>query len=376
VGCIPSKALLHASRVINETEEMARHGVDFGKPAIDLKKLGGWKDKVVGQLTGGLASMAKQRKVQVVTGKGTFAGPNRIEVETGDGKKTVDFKHAVIAAGSEAVKIPDFPHDDPRVFTSTGALRLEDIPKRLLVIGGGIIGLEMATVYDSLGSKVTVVELMDGLIPGCDRDLVKPLEKIIKPRYENIFTSTKVTGIKAQKSGLKVSFEGNKAPESDTFDKVLVAVVRKPNGIQIAADNVCAEVDERGFIAVDKQQRTNVPHIFAIGDIVVQPMLAHKATHEGKVAAECIAGEKSAFDARVIPSVAYTDPEVAWVGVTEEQAKREGIDYEKASFPWAANGRALSLGADDGITKLLFDARTVPLIGGAIVGPHSGHLLS
>jgi dihydrolipoamide dehydrogenase len=376
VGCIPSKALLHSALIVNEAAEMANHGISFGKPQIDNKKLAGWKESVVNRLTGGLASMAKQRNVQVVQGVGKFISPNHIEVETPDGKKVIQFENAIIAAGSRPTKIPSFPHDDPRMMDSTGALLLEDIPKRMLVIGGGIIGLEMAMVYDSLGSKITIVELMDGLIPGCDRDLVKPLERIIGKRYENIYTSTKVTKIEAGKKGIKVFFEGKDAPESDTFDRVLVAVGRVPNGKLIGAENAGVQVDERGFIPVDKQQRTNVPHIFAIGDIVGQPMLAHKATHEGKVAAEVIAGMKSFFDARTIPSVAYTDPEVAWMGLTETQAKKDGIEYEKASFPWAASGRALSLGRGEGLTKLLVDKNTHRILGAGIVGPNAGELIA
>ncbi|HEX7026721.1 MAG TPA: dihydrolipoyl dehydrogenase [Gammaproteobacteria bacterium] len=376
VGCIPSKALLHSALIINEAADMANHGISFGKPQIDNKKLAGWKESVVNRLTGGLASMAKQRNVQVVQGVGRFISANHIEVETPNGKKVIQFENAIIAAGSRPTKIPSFPHDDPRMMDSTDALLLEEIPKRMLVIGGGIIGLEMAMVYDSLGSKITIVELMDGLIPGCDRDLVKPLEKIISKRYENIFTGTKVTRIEAGKKGIKVYFEGKDAPESDTFDRVLVAVGRAPNGKLIGAENAGVQVDERGFIPVDKQQRTNVPHIFAIGDIVGQPMLAHKATHEGKVAAEVIAGMKSFFDARTIPSVAYTDPEVAWMGLTETQAKKDGIEYEKASFPWAASGRALSLGRGEGLTKLLVDKNTHRILGAGIVGPNAGELIA
>lgn len=376
VGCIPSKALLHSALIINEAADMADHGISFGKPQIDTRKLAGWKESVVNRLTGGLAGMAKQRNVQVVQGTGRFISPNHIEVETPDSKKVVQFENAIIAAGSRPTKIPSFPHDDPRMMDSTDALLLEDIPKRMLVIGGGIIGLEMAMVYDSLGSKITIVELMDGLIPGCDRDLVKPLEKTIGKRYENIFTGTKVTKIEPQKQGIKVYFEGKGAPESDTFDKVLVAVGRVPNGKLIGAENAGVHVDERGFIPVDKQQRTNVPHIFAIGDIISQPMLAHKATHEGKVAAEVIAGMKSFFDARTIPAVAYTDPEVAWMGLTETQAKNDGIEYEKASFPWAASGRALSLGRGEGLTKLLVDKNTHRVLGAGIVGPNAGELIA
>ncbi len=376
VGCIPSKALLHSALIINEAAEMAKHGIKFGQPEIELKKLAGWKNDVVGKLTGGLAGMAKQRKVTTVTGTGKFISGNQIEVNTGDGQKTIQFEHAIIAAGSQPTKIPAFPNDDPRLMDSTGALMLEEIPKRMLVIGGGIIGLEMAMVYHALGTKITIVELMDGLIPGCDRDLVKPLEKIIKPRYENIFLKTKVAKIEAQKKGLKVFFEGDSAPAPDTFDRVLVAVGRVPNGKNIGAENAGIQIDERGFIPVDNQQRTNVSNIFAIGDIVGQPMLAHKATHEGKVAAEVIAGMKTFFDARTIPSVAYTDPEVAWMGLTETEAKKQNIDYEKAAFPWAASGRSLSLGRSEGITKLLFDKNTNRILGAGIVGPNAGELIA
>jgi dihydrolipoamide dehydrogenase len=376
VGCIPSKALLHSALIVKEAETMAEHGITFGKPQIDLKKLAGWKDSVIQKLTGGLASMAKQRKVQIVQGVGKFISPNQIEVDGADGKKIVQFENAIIAAGSQPTKIPSFPHDDPRVMDSTGALLLEEAPKRMLVVGGGIIGLEMAMVYDALGTKITIVELMDGLIPGCDRDLVKPLEKIIGKRYEKIYVSTKVTKMEAQKQGIKVSFEGKDAPASDTFDRVLVAVGRVPNGKNIGADKAGVTVNERGFLPVDKQLRTNVPHIFAIGDIVGQPMLAHKASHEGKIAAEVIAGHKAFFDARTIPSVAYTDPEVAWMGLTETQAKQDGIEYEKASFPWAASGRALSIGRSEGLTKLLLDPKSRRILGAGIVGPNAGELIA
>jgi len=342
VGCIPSKALLHTAQIITEAEEMSAHGVTFGKPKIDIKKLAGFKNKVIGQLTGGLAGLAKQRGVQIVHGYGKFTSPKTIVVDGKDGTKTISFDDAIIAAGSSVMQIPGLPYDDPRLMDSTGALELEDIPKRLLVIGGGIIGLEMATVYDALGSKVSIVELSPGLIPGCDRDLVRPLEKRVKKRYENIWLNAKVTGIKVQKSGLKVSFEGDKAPASDTFDRVLLAVGRSPNGKLIDAEKAGVNVDERGFITVDKQQKTNVANIYAIGDVVGQPMLAHKATHEAKVAAEVISGMKSFFDAKTIPSVAYTDPEISWMGKTEDQCKAEGIDYKKGVFPWAASGRSLS----------------------------------
>jgi dihydrolipoamide dehydrogenase len=377
VGCIPSKALLHAARVIAETKEMAEHGLAFGEPTVDLDKLRGWKEKVVGRLTGGLAGLAKQRKVKVVTGLGAFASPNHLEVTADDGSRTVvGFEQAIIACGSEAVTLPFIPHDDERVIDSTGALELATVPERLLVVGGGIIGLEMATVYAELGAKVTIVELLDQLIPGADKDLVAPLSKRISKRYEAIYLTTKVTGVDAEADGLRVHFEGAKAPETATFDQVLVAVGRSPNGRVIGAERAGVIVDERGFIGVDKQQRTNVPHIFAIGDVVGQPMLAHKAAHEGHVAAEVAAGKASYFDVRGIPSVAYTDPEVAWVGVTENQAKAAGVKYGKGVFPWAASGRSLSLGRDEGMTKLLFDEATHRLIGAAAVGPNAGELVA
>jgi dihydrolipoamide dehydrogenase len=376
VGCIPSKALLHAAKVIAEVKEMREHGVEFGAPSIDLEKLDGWKNNIVNRLTGGLAGLAKQRRVTVVQGRGTFTAPHQMAVESADENITVSFDQAIIAAGSQAAQIPGFPNDDARLIDSTDALVLSEIPKRLLVIGGGIIGLEMATVYYELGSSVTVVELMDSLMPGVDKDIVRPLHKRIAKQYENIFLSTKVTDIKSQKDGLMVSYEGTKAPVSELFDRVLVAVGRSPNGKVISADNAGVQVDERGFIAVDKQQRTNVPHIFAIGDIVGDPMLAHKATHEGKVAAEVAAGMKSAFDAQVIPSVAYTDPEVAWIGTTESEAKEKKLNYGKGVFPWAASGRALGLGRDEGMTKLLFDEDSGRLIGAGIVGPNAGDLIA
>jgi dihydrolipoamide dehydrogenase len=376
VGCIPSKALLHAAKVISEAEEMGHCGISFGKPTIDIGALRGWKDSVVGKLTGGLKGLAKGRKVTVVQGLGSFTGPNTLRVEGEGGSQTVSFDQAVIAAGSEPVTLPFIPHDDPRVIDSTGALELEDIPKRLLVIGGGIIGLEMATVYEALGSKITVVELMDQIIPGADKDLVRPLHKRIEPRYEAIHLGAKVTKVEAMDNGLKVSIEGPKGAFDDVFDKVLVAVGRRPNGKRIGAEAAGVAVDERGFIAVDDQMRTNVPHIFAIGDVVGQPMLAHKAVHEGKVAAEVAAGHKRHFDARVIPSVAYTDPEVAWVGLTETEAKAKGIKVEKGVFPWAASGRSLSIGRDEGLTKLLFDPETHRVVGGGIVGPSAGDLIA
>jgi dihydrolipoamide dehydrogenase len=376
VGCIPSKALLHAAKVIAEAREMAEHGLSFGKPEIDLDKLADWKDGVVGRLTGGLAGLAKQRKVQVVQGGGAFTSANQLAVDTGSGSTTVGFEQAIIATGSEAIFLPFIPKDDPRVMDSTGALELDDVPKRLLVLGGGIIGLEMATVYHELGAKVTVVELMDQLIPGADPDIVRPLHKRIEKLYENVFLATKVTNVEARENGLEVTFAGGKAPEKDSFDKILVAVGRRPNGKAIGAEAAGVEVDEQGFIPVDRQQRTNVHHIFAIGDVVGQPMLAHKATHEGKVAAEVAAGRNSFFDVKCIPAVAYTDPEVAWAGVTELEAKRSGINYGKGSFPWAASGRALGIARPEGLTKLLFDEATERLIGAGIVGPNAGDLIA
>ncbi len=374
VGCIPSKALLHAAKVIEDAEEMESAGIKFGKPQLEVSKLRDWKNKVVTRLTGGLATMAKQRKVEVIHGTGKFVSPHEIEVAGEGAPRKVTFANCIIAAGSESVRLPGLP-EDPRIIDSTGALEL-DLPKRLLVVGGGIIGLEMATVYAALGVKVSVVELTDGLMPGCDRDLVRPLEKRISKRYERILVKTKVTKIESQKDGLLVHFEGEKAPEPQLFDKVLIAVGRSPNGKRIAAEAAGVLVNDRGFIPVDPQMRTNVSHIFAIGDVAGQPMLAHKATHEGKLAAEVAHGEKRAFDARVIPSVAYTDPEVAWVGVTETDAKAKGIAYEKANFPWAASGRSLSLGRDEGLTKLLFDPETHRVIGGGIVGPNAGDLIA
>jgi len=376
VGCIPSKALLHTAQIINEADEMGGHGIKFGKPEINLKELAGWKDSVVKQLTGGLQGLAKQRKVSIVHGEGSFTSPNTLQVEGEDGSKTISFDNCIIAAGSRVTKIPVFPHDDPRMMDSTDALELEDVPERLLVIGGGIIGMEMATVYDALGSKITVVEMQDSLIPGADKDIVKPLLKRVQDKYENIFLSTKVASIEPQKKGLKVKFEGKDAPEEDTFDKILVAVGRTPNGKLINAEAAGVSVDDWGFIATDGQMRTNVPHIFAIGDIVGQPMLAHKATHEGKVAAEVIAGQKSVFEPMTIPSVAYTDPEVAWMGISEDEAKKQGIDYVKGAFPWAASGRSLSLGRDEGLTKALFEKETGRLLGAGIVGPNAGELIA
>ena len=377
VGCIPSKALLHAARVIAEAKEMSDRGIVFGPPTIDAGKLAAWKESVVGRLTKGLTSLAKQRKIEVIQGVGSFVSPNELSVATNNGGSiSVVFEKAIIAAGSEPVQIPGWPHDDSRVINSTGALQLSAIPSRLLVIGGGIIGLEIATVYHELGSRVTVVELLDSLIPGADKDIIKPLHKRIEKQYENIFLGTKVTSMAASNDGIRVTLEGKNAPGEDTFHRVLVAVGRRPNGKRIGAENAGVHVDERGFIPVDKQMRTNIPHIFAIGDIVGQPMLAHKAVHEGKVAAEVAAGLNSAFDARVVPSVAYTDPEVAWVGVTEPEAKQQKLKYGKGLFPWAASGRSLSLGRDEGLTKLIFDEATGRIIGAGLVGPNAGDLIA
>lgn len=377
VGCIPSKALLHAAKVITEAEEMSHFGIKMAAPQIDINALRGWKESIIKKLTGGLTGLAKARKVQVVQGKGAFSSPNTITVETAEGNKTIAFKNAIIAAGSSVARIPGFPYDDPRLVDSTGALELRQIPKRMLVIGGGIIGLEMACVYDALGSKVTVVEFADGLITAADRDMVKPLHKRIEKRYEAIYLKTKVTRIEARANGLLAVFEGEQAPvEPQLYDMVLLAVGRRPNGKDIAAEKAGVVVNDRGFIPVDKQQKTNVPHIYAIGDISSDPMLAHKATNEAKIAAEVIAGHKVAFDAMTIPSVAYTDPEIAWMGVTETEAKAKGIPFEKASFPWAASGRALAMGRDDGITKLLWDPTTKRIIGAGIVGINAGELLA
>jgi len=376
VGCIPSKALLHAARVIDEAAHTADIGITFGAPKIELDKLRAYKDKVVAQMNGGLAGMSKQRKVTVVTGVGAFVSPHEIEVDTKDGKKLVRFKNAIIAAGSQAVKLPGFPWDDPRMMDSTDALLLADMPKKLLVVGGGIIGLEMASVYSALGSEVTVVELMDQLMPGADPDLVRPLQQRLAKRYAGIHLKVKVAKIEAEKKGLKATFEGEKAPEPQYYDRVLVAIGRTPNGGKIGADKAGVAVTDRGFIPVDRQMRTNVPHIFAIGDLVGQPMLAHKATHEAKVAAEVAAGEKSEFVARVIPSVAYTDPEIAWVGLTETEAKKQGIQYGVGKFPHAASGRAVGIGRTEGFTKLLFDEATHRVIGAGIVAPNAGDLIA
>ncbi len=372
VGCIPSKALLHAAKVIDDARAMAEHGVDFGQPSIDAEKLRDWKNQVVGRLTGGLSQLVKQRKVRVLTATAQFAGPNLLVLDNGE---TVAFDHCIIAAGSEPAMLPGLP-DDPRIIDSTGALELHPLPRRLLVVGGGIIGLEMACVYAALGTDVSVVELTDGLMPGTDPDLIRPFLKVVKQRYEAIMTGTRVTGMRATTPGIEVSFEGDDAPSVGVYDRVLVAIGRRANGDKLAAEKAGVRVDERGVIAVDKQMRTNVPHIFAIGDLAGGPMLAHKATHEAKVAAEVAAGEKSYFDARTIPSVAYTDPEIAWVGLTELEAKAEGIAYEKAQFPWGASGRSLALGRDEGFTKILFDPGTGRVLGGAMVGPMAGDLIA
>ena len=376
VGCIPSKALLHAARVIDEAAHAGDIGIEFGTPKIALDKLRAYKDKVVAQMNGGLAGMAKQRKVRVIEGSGRFVSPHELEVETKDGTKLVRFAHAIIAAGSQAMKLPGFPWDDPRMMDSTDALELADIPKKLLVVGGGIIGLEMACVYEALGSEVTVVELMDQLMPGADPDLVRPLQQRLQKRYAGVHLKVKVAKVEAEKKGLKATFEGDKAPEPAYFDRVLVAVGRAPNGAKIGADKAGVTVTDRGFIPVDRQMRTNVPHIFAIGDLVGQPMLAHKATHEGKVAAEVAAGQKSEFVARVIPSVAYTDPEIAWVGLTEAEAKKQGIKVGVGKFPHAASGRAVGIGRTEGFTKLLFDEDTHRVVGGGIVAPNAGDLIA
>lgn len=376
VGCIPSKALLHVAKVIAEAEDVAHHGVTFAKPTIDINQIRTWKESIIGKLTGGLKQLAKQRKVQVVNGKAKFTTPNMLSVETAEGSKTISFDNIIIAAGSSVARIPGFPYDDPRIIDSTGALQLQDVPKRMLIIGGGIIGLEMATVYDALGSKISVVELADGLMPGADRDMVKPLHKRIEKRYEAIYLKTKVSKIEALKEGLKVTFEGDQAPEPQLYDRVLMAVGRRPNGRDIGADTAGVTVNERGFIPVNPQMRTNVPHIYAIGDIVGDPMLAHKAVHEGKVAAEVVAGHHAAFEPLTIPSVAYTDPEIAWMGLTETQAKAQGIEYEKATFPWAASGRALSNARDEGATKILLDPTTRRILGAGIVGTNAGELIA
>jgi dihydrolipoamide dehydrogenase len=376
VGCIPSKALLHAAKVIDEVGEMRHHGVEFGAPRIDLNKLLEWKNSVVKKLVGGLSVLAKQRKVEVVQGVGRFASPHVMEVTAPDGKsQKIRFQQCIIAAGSEPIKLPFIP-DDPRVIDSTGALELGGVPQRLLVIGGGIIGLEMATVYSSLGAKLSVVELTGQLMPGADPDLVRPLEKRLKARYEQILLNTKVVACAAKPEGLEITFEDASGQRKDTFDRVLVAVGRSANGKRIGLENADIDVSDRGIIPVDKQMRTNQPHVFAIGDLVPGPMLAHKAMHEAKVAAEVAAGHKSYFDARVIPSVAYTDPEVAWVGLTETEARKNDVPYKVGKFPWAASGRSLALGRDEGFSKLLFDPANHRVLGGGMVGPNAGELVA
>ncbi len=376
VGCIPSKALLHMAKVVTDAEETIHAGVNFNTPKLELDKLREWKESIIEKLTNGLTALAKKRNVEVIQGNGEFITPNMISVTTPNGQKTVSFEYCVIAAGSSVAHPPGIIQNDSRIIDSTGALELEDIPKRMLIIGGGIIGLEMATIYDAFGSKVSVVEMKDQLISGADKDLIKPLYRRIKKRYEAIYLKTKVSKINPQKDGLKVTFEGEESPGTQTYDRILVAVGRRPNGHAIEAENAGVHVTKQGFIPVDNQLRTNVPNIFGIGDIVGEPMLAHKATHEGKLAAEIIAGQKAAFDVRTIPSVAYTDPEIAWMGLTEIEAKNQGIDYEKASFPWAASGRAIAMGRDEGMTKLLFDKNTRRLLGAGIVGINAGELIS
>lgn len=376
VGCIPSKALLHAAKVIDEAEEMSAFGIEFGKPKIDAKKLLDWKNGVVKRLTGGLEMLAKQRKVNVVHGRGRFSGPNSLVVESKAGETTIEFEQAIIAVGSLPVKLPFLP-DDPRILDSTSALELQKIDGDMLVIGGGIIGLEMATVYRALGSKISVVELQDQLVAGCDPDVIKPFHQFISKQYENIMLKTKVTKVEAKKDGLWVTFEGENAPaKPQRFDQILSAVGRTPNGRFIDADKAGVQVDERGFIAVDKQQRTNVPHIYAIGDVVGNPMLAHKAVPEGRLAAEVIAGKKHYFDPLCIPSVAYTDPEIAWVGITETEAKAQGINYETGTFPWVASGRSLSINRTEGLTKLVVNKDTHKIIGGLILGTNAGELIT
>jgi len=376
VGCIPSKTLLHLAHIIHEADELAEYGVGFTKPNLELDKMRAWKQSVSKSLNDGLAGLAKQRKVTVVQGVGQFSSANTVTVQTESGSSTIQFDNVIIAAGSQPTKIPTFPYGDPRLWDSTDALDLKEIPKKLLIVGGGIIGLEMATVYHALGSEISVVELMDQIIPGCDKDLVTPLARRIKKQYKNIWLETKVTSIEAKTEGLQVSFEGKNAPASELFDAVLVAVGRRPNGLKISAELAGITVNEQGFIPVDKQQRTNVPHIFAIGDIVGNPMLAHKAVHEGKIAAEVISGHKAGFDALTIPSVAYTDPEIAWMGLTENQAKLTNIEYDKAVFPWAASGRSLSMGRKEGLTKILCEKETGRILGAGMVGPNAGELIA
>ncbi|WP_026971561.1 dihydrolipoyl dehydrogenase [Aliagarivorans marinus] len=376
VGCIPSKALLHVAKVIEEAKSLADHGIVFGEPQTDIDKIRTWKEKVVGKLTGGLEGMAKMRKVQVVQGLGKFTGANSMEVQGDDGETTtINFDNAIIAAGSRPVQLPFIPHNDPRVWDSTDALELREVPEKLLVIGGGIIGLEMGTVYSALGSNIDVVEFADQLVPAADKDIVRTYTKRVKNKF-NIMLETKVTAVEAKKDGLYVSYEGKQAPHDPVrYDAVLVAVGRVPNGLGLDAEKAGVEVTERGFIEVDKQLQTNVPHIFAIGDIVGQPMLAHKGVHEGHVAAEVIAGKKHFFDPKVIPSIAYTEPEMAWVGLTEKEAKEQGINYEASVFPWAASGRAIASDCADGMTKMIFDKESGRVIGGAVVGTNGGELL-
>ena len=376
VGCIPSKALLHMAKIVTDAEETIHAGINLNTPKLELNKLRKWKESIIEKLTNGLTALAKKRNVEVIQGNGKFITPNMISVTTPNGQKTVSFEYCVIAAGSSVAHPPGVTQNDPRIIDSTGALELKDIPKRMLIIGGGIIGLEMATIYDAFGSKVSVVEMKNQLISGADKDLIKPLYRRIKKRYEAIYLRTKVSEINPQKDGLEVTFEGEESPGTQTYDRILVAVGRRPNGHAIEAENAGVHVTKQGFIPVDNQLRTNVPNIFGIGDIVGEPMLAHKATHEGKLAAEIIAGQKAAFDVRTIPSVAYTDPEIAWMGLTEIEAKNQGIDYEKASFPWAASGRAIAMGRDEGMTKLLFDKNTHRLLGAGIVGINAGELIS
>ena len=376
VGCIPSKALLHVAQILHESEALAEHGVSFGKPSIDLDKVRAWKQSVSQGLNQGLARLVKQRNITSIQGVGKFASANSLVVEGANGTQTISFDNAIIAAGSHPTKIPSFPNDDPRLWNSTDALELKSIPEKLLIVGGGIIGLEMATVYHALGSKISVVELQDQIIPGCDKDLVTPLQRRIKKQYDNLWLQTSVKAIEATADGLKVALEGKNAPESELFDAVLVAVGRRPNGKLIDADKAGVNVDDAGFIAVDKQQRTNIAHIFAIGDIVGNPMLAHKASYEGKIAAEVISGHKAGFDALTIPSVAYTDPEVAWMGLSETQAQQQGVEYEKAVFPWAASGRSLALGRNEGLTKIITDKNSGRLLGAGFVGPGAGELIA
>tara|TARA_Y100001936_G_scaffold94253_2_gene92778 strand:+ start:11608 stop:13362 length:1755 start_codon:yes stop_codon:yes gene_type:complete len=376
VGCIPSKALLHMAKIITDAEESAHMGINFNTPKIELRKLQEWKKSIINKLTSGLTTLAKKRNVKVIQGNGTFITPNMISVNTPSGKKTVSFNYCIISAGSSVVNPPGINHDDPRIIDSTGALELDEIPKRMLIVGGGIIGLEMATIYDAFGSKVSIVEMKDQLIPGADQDLIRPLFRRINKRYEAIYLKTKVSKINPQKEGLKVTFEGEMSPGIKTYDRILIAAGRCPNGHTIEAKNAGVNVTKQGFIPVDNQLRTNIPNIFGIGDIVGEPMLAHKAAHEGKLAAEIIAGKKATFDALTIPSVAYTDPEIAWMGLTEIEARKQGIKYEKAIFPWAASGRAIAMGRDEGMTKLLFDKNTRRLLGAGIVGINAGEIIS